>query len=43
MRTLLIAALALLPALAGAQVYKCPQVYPGKDRPAAPLTGASMR
>ena len=43
MRALLIAILALFPVLACAQVYKCPQVYPDKDKPAAPLTGASMR
>lgn len=27
---------------ASAEVFNCPQAYPGKDRPAAPLTGAMM-
>lgn len=26
-----------------ADLYRCPQAYPGKDAPSAPLTGASMR
>jgi hypothetical protein len=43
MRPLLFAALMLSHAFASAEVYKCPQVYPGKDKPAAPLTGAAMR
>lgn len=42
MRTVLSVALALSCTVAGAQVYECPQLYPGKDTPAAPLTGASM-
>lgn len=42
MRTLLFAALALTCAACNAQVYQCPQVYPGKDASASPLTGASM-
>jgi hypothetical protein len=37
--------MALLLSCAGthAQVYTCPQFYPDKDKPAAPLTGAMMR
>lgn len=42
MRTLFFAALALACTVGNAAVYKCPQVYSGKDAPAAPLTGASM-
>lgn len=42
MRTLFFAALTLACAVSNAGVYKCPQVYPGKDAPAVPLTGASM-
>ena len=42
MKTLALAALALACATSMAAVYKCPQVYPGKDAQAAPLTGASM-
>lgn len=42
MRTLVPVTLVLSCTLATAQVYKCPQVYPGKDAPASPLTGASM-
>jgi hypothetical protein len=42
MRALLFVALALSCAIGNARVYKCPQVYPGKDAPAVPLTGASM-
>jgi hypothetical protein len=34
--------MALCWTVASAQVYECPQVYPGKDALAAPLTGASM-
>lgn len=43
MKALLLATLLLAGAAANAQVYKCPQVYPAKDKPAAPLTGAMMR
>lgn len=43
MKTILIAALVLSGAATNAQVYRCPQVYPGKDAAAAPLTGASIR
>lgn len=43
MRALLFAALVLSSSATNAQVYKCPQVYPHKDKPAAPLTGATMR
>lgn len=44
MRSLLIAAMVLLPATVHAQaVYRCPQTYPGKDTSPSPLTGASMR
>lgn len=42
MRTLLFAVLALSFAATNAEVYKCPQFYPGKDKPATPLTGALM-
>lgn len=42
MRTALLAALVLSTTTASAQVYKCPQAYPGKDAPAALLTGAYM-
>jgi hypothetical protein len=41
-RTILIAALILFTATANAQVYRCPQTYPGKDGPPESLTGASM-
>jgi hypothetical protein len=43
MKKLLFAALVLSQAVVNAQVYKCPQVYPGKEKPAAPLTGAMVR
>lgn len=42
MRTFIFAALVLSCGATEAQVYKCPQVYPGKHRPAQPLTSASM-
>ncbi|TFW34632.1 hypothetical protein [Massilia horti] len=42
MRSLVVAILALSCAAAHAEVYKCPQVYPGKDKPAASLTSAVM-
>jgi hypothetical protein len=42
MRMLFFATLTLACAVSHAAVYKCPQVYPGKDAPAVPLTGASM-
>jgi hypothetical protein len=42
MRTLAFAALALSCAASNAEVYKCPQVYPDKDKPAAALTSAWM-
>jgi hypothetical protein len=42
MRAIVFAALAMTCSVASAEVYKCPQVYPGKDAPAMPLTGASM-
>ena len=43
MRTGLFAVLVLSCVATNAQVYRCPQVYPGKDAPVAPLTGASIR
>jgi hypothetical protein len=43
MKAFLFTALLLTFAAASAQVYRCPQVYPGKDKPAAPLTGAMVR
>jgi hypothetical protein len=43
MKALLFAVLLLPSAGTGAQVYRCPQVYPDKDKPAAPLTGAMVR
>lgn len=43
MKAVLFATLLLYGAGTNAQVYKCPQVYPDKDKPAAPLTGAMMR
>jgi hypothetical protein len=42
MSRLLIAVLALSCAAAHAEVYRCPQTYPGNDAPPAPLTGAYM-
>lgn len=44
MRTLILAALMILPSAAtnAQMIYRCPQVYPGKDAPPAPLTGAFM-
>lgn len=42
MKALLFAVL-LMPFATHAQVYRCPQVYPDKDKPAAPLTGAMVR
>lgn len=42
MRIVLLAVLVLSTATATAQVYRCPQTYPGKDAPPAPLTGAFM-
>lgn len=42
MKRTLIAALALTGAIAHAEVYRCPQTYPGKDAAPAPLTGAFM-
>lgn len=42
MRYLLLAVLVVPCLSANAQVYKCPQTYPGKDAPATPLTGAYM-
>jgi hypothetical protein len=42
MRPLIVAVLALSCAAANAEVYNCPQVYPGKDWPSASLTGATM-
>jgi hypothetical protein len=42
MKALAFAVLTLSSAAANAQVYKCPQLYPGKDAPGAVLTGASM-
>lgn len=42
MRALLFALLALSGAAAEAQVYRCPQAYPGRDKPALPLTSAEI-
>lgn len=42
MRSVLFAVLATICGYASAQVYSCPQLYPGRDAPAAPLTGAAM-
>lgn len=42
MRSLSLVVLALTCATVDAQVYSCPQTYPGNDRPAAPLTSATM-
>jgi hypothetical protein len=42
MRAYIFALLALSGAAAEAQVYRCPQVYPGKDKPAAVLTSAEI-
>lgn len=42
MKSLALFVLALTYATANAQVYRCPQAYPGNDRPAAPLTSATM-
>jgi len=42
MRRLLIVILALFCSAAGAEVYKCPQTYPGKEGRGTPLTGAYM-
>jgi hypothetical protein len=43
MKSLLFALLLLPFAATHAQVYRCPQVYPDKDKPALPLTGAMVR
>jgi hypothetical protein len=43
MKAILFVTLLLSCASTNAQLYKCPQVYPNKDKPAAPLTGAMMR
>ena len=43
MKTLLFAVLLLCATSPSAQVYRCPQVYPDNDKPAAPLTGAMVR
>ena len=43
MKALLFVALLLPFTGTSAQVYRCPQVYPDKDKPAAPLTGAMVR
>lgn len=43
MKDLLFVTLLMTSAATNAQVYKCPQVYPAKDKPAALLTGAMMR
>jgi hypothetical protein len=43
MRTFLFTVLLLSGTGISAQVYRCPQAYPGKDKPAAPLTGAIVR
>jgi hypothetical protein len=43
MRAFLFAVLLVSCTGISAQVYRCPQVYPDKDRPASPLTGAIMR
>ncbi len=42
MRGLLFSVLILSSATAGAETYRCPQAYPGKDKPALPLTNADM-
>lgn len=38
----LFAVLVLACAASNAEVYKCPPFYPSEDKPAAPLTGATM-
>ena len=43
MKALLFAVLLLPCAAISAQVYRCPQIYPDKDKPAAPLTGAMVK
>jgi hypothetical protein len=43
MKAILFATLLLCGTTTNAQVYKCPAVYPNKNRPAAPLTDAMMR
>lgn len=42
MRPLIVAALVWYSAVANAEIYECPKVYPGKDGPAAPVTGGTM-
>lgn len=42
MRALIFALLALSSVTVNAEVYRCPQSYPGKDKPALPLTSAEM-
>jgi hypothetical protein len=42
MSRLLLAALALSCASAHAEVYRCPQTYPGDDGPPAPITSATI-
>jgi hypothetical protein len=42
MKSLIFAFLALSCATVDAEIYRCPQVYPGKDKPATPLTSAEM-
>lgn len=39
---LVLTVFSLASAIANAQVYTCPQTYPGNDRPAASLTSATM-
>lgn len=43
MKILLSSTLLLFLATSKAEEYRCPQTYPGKDAPAAVLTGATMR
>jgi hypothetical protein len=43
MKALLFAALLIPSAVTNAQVYRCPQVYPDKEKPSIPLTGAMVR
>ena len=42
MRKLIFLVLILSSATAGAETYRCPQAYPGTDKPALPLTSADM-
>jgi hypothetical protein len=42
MRRLALTVFSFASTIANAQVYTCPQTYPGNDRPAASLTSATM-